>query len=106
MKIGKEIKFLSTSLPNCKDLIIEIDGKKYLVVYNTKLGFINEIKIFSKSLGVKELPCRLIHATNFKEMYKYIFKRCFYGIRTSLFKERYMIFLILIAVIFVAANLA
>lgn len=80
MKIGKQRKFLSASLPNCKDLLIEIEGKKYFIVYNTKLGFINEIRIFPQSMGAKQLPCRLIHATDFKEMYRYICMRCFYAI--------------------------
>ena len=84
MKIGKQRKFLSTNLPNCKDLVIEINGKKYFIVYNTKLGFVNEIRVFSKSMGVEELTCRLIHATDFKRMYMSIFKRVFYGIRAKI----------------------
>lgn len=84
MKIGKKREILSISLPNCKDLAIEIDGKKYLIVYNTKLGFVNEIRIFSKSMGMKELNCRLLYATDFKKMYKFIFKRIFYCIRAKI----------------------
>lgn len=83
MKIGEQRKFLSVNLPNCKDLTVEIDGKKYLIIYNTKLGFIYEIRVFQK-MGAKELPCKLIHATNFKEMYKFIFIRCFYAIRDKI----------------------
>lgn len=84
MKIGKQRKFLSVRLPNCKDLLIEIAGNKYLIVYNTKFGFINEIKIFHKSRGVKELPSRLIHATDLKKFCKFICISLFYGIRAKI----------------------
>ena len=90
MKRGKKKRFLGARLPDYKHVHIEIEGRKYYILYNTKLGYVNEVRIFPKSLTTKEFECRIIKAADFKGMWKYIFMCCFYSIRhkiTEIFKR-------------------